>query len=114
MLSSRAFNGPPPEGSNSPFNCSANMISTENKEVKNFHTHGLLIDTNQNLSNVVQTSSKAGLDPHQESTVQLHRHHDVLLCYDNKAERGHVCYWIRLSGRNGIQHKGPLLLFPGA
>ena len=49
MLGSRRLDGPPPEGSDSPFSCSANMISTENKEVKNFHTHGLLIATNQKI-----------------------------------------------------------------
>ena len=72
MLSSTAFRRSSPEGSNSRFSCSAIMISTESKGVKNFHTQGLLIATNQELSNVVRDSlSRAGLDPRQVDHLTL-------------------------------------------
>ena len=50
--------------------CSANMISTENKEVKNFHTHG-----NRHKPKSFPTSYKLRLKTGLKSTI--------LLCYDD-------------------------------
>jgi len=60
------------------------MISTENKEVKNFHTHD-----NRHKPKSFPTSYKLRLKTGLKSTI--------LLCYDDKAERGHLSCRIRLS-----------------